>query len=137
MSRDGYTNLKANEMGLYSGPRLETKLLARSEGRANSPSSKKTQRSWSTMRKSRKPWSGKSSRNGVKSLQADVQCAACDFDALAVLDAAHVFPKQKCGTDDPRNGLVFCASHHRAFDAGLLPSTRIPFASSARLRPNF
>jgi len=47
------------------------------------------------------------------------QCAACDLAVLAVLDAAHLFPKQKGGTDDPRNGLVFCATHHRAFDAGL------------------
>jgi len=47
------------------------------------------------------------------------QCAVCDFEVLAVLDAAHLFPKNKGGTDDPRNGLVFCAAHHRAFDAGL------------------
>lgn len=47
------------------------------------------------------------------------RCAVCDFEVLAVLDAAHLFPKNKDGTDDPRNGLVFCAAHHRAFDAGL------------------
>lgn len=33
--------------------------------------------------------------------------------------SAHLFPKNKGGTDDPRNGLVFCAAHHRAFDTGL------------------
>lgn len=47
------------------------------------------------------------------------RCAACNFEVLAVLDAAHLFPKSNGGTDDPRNGIVFCAAHHRAFDAGL------------------
>lgn len=47
------------------------------------------------------------------------QCAVCDVSVLAVLDAAHLFPKNKGGTDDPRNGLVLCATHHRAFDANL------------------
>lgn len=35
------------------------------------------------------------------------RCAVCDFDELAVLDAAHLFPKNQRGTDDPRNGGVF------------------------------
>jgi hypothetical protein len=36
-----------------------------------------------------------------------------------MLDAAHICPKLAKGSDDPRNGLVLCANHHRAFDAGL------------------
>jgi putative restriction endonuclease len=28
-------------------------------------------------------------------------------------------PKRERGSDDPRKGLVLCASHHRALDAGL------------------
>ena len=46
-------------------------------------------------------------------------CAVCGIEVLAVLDAAHLCPKEENGCDDPRNGLVFCAVHHRAFDAGL------------------
>jgi hypothetical protein len=36
-----------------------------------------------------------------------------------LLDAAHIGPKKEQGSDDPRNGLVLCPNHHRAFDAGL------------------
>jgi hypothetical protein len=46
-------------------------------------------------------------------------CAVCDLDVVAVLDAAHLRPKREHGVDDARNGLVLCAVHHRAFDAGL------------------
>jgi hypothetical protein len=38
---------------------------------------------------------------------------------LELLDAGHLRPKSEDGTDDPRNGLIFCPTHHRAFDAGL------------------
>ncbi len=47
------------------------------------------------------------------------RCAVCGISSLEVLDAAHLRPKNKNGSDDPRNGLVLCATHHRAFDAGL------------------
>jgi HNH endonuclease len=47
------------------------------------------------------------------------KCAVCEVTLVELLDAAHVCPKKEDGTDDPRNGLVFCALHHRAFDAGL------------------
>ena len=47
------------------------------------------------------------------------QCAVCGMSIPDVLDAAHIRPKNKRGSDDPRNGLVLCATHHRAFDAGL------------------
>jgi putative restriction endonuclease len=44
-----------------------------------------------------------------------------------LLDAAHLRPYRDRGSNDPRNGLVFCATHHRAFDKrlfGIRPSTR-------------
>ena len=46
-------------------------------------------------------------------------CAVCQINVVGVLDAAHLHPKSIRGSDDPRNGLVLCASHHRAFDLGL------------------
>jgi hypothetical protein len=59
-------------------------------------------------------------------------CAVCDVRVPELLDAAHIISHQEGGTDDPRNGLVLCANHHRAFDRGLFaiePSTlelRVP-----------
>lgn len=47
------------------------------------------------------------------------RCAVCGIDVPEMLEAAHLRPRGERGTDDPRNGLVFCASHHRAFDSGL------------------
>jgi putative restriction endonuclease len=47
------------------------------------------------------------------------QCAVCNINVPEVLDAAHLRSKEKQGSDDPRNGLLLCAVHHRAFDAGL------------------
>lgn len=47
------------------------------------------------------------------------QCAVCDIEITALLDAAHLVPKKENGTDDPRNGIVLCVLHHRALDAGL------------------
>ncbi|MGH9919374.1 MAG: HNH endonuclease, partial [Nitrososphaerales archaeon] len=46
-------------------------------------------------------------------------CAVCDLSVPEVLDAAHIVPDRKGGTMHPRNGLVLCATHHRAYDAGL------------------
>ncbi len=34
--------------------------------------------------------------------------------------AAHIVPRSKLGADDARNGLALCATHHWAFDAGLI-----------------
>jgi putative restriction endonuclease len=70
------------------------------------------------------------------------RCAVCGLDALELLDAAHLRPKHEHGTDDPRNGLVFCPTHHRAFDAGFFAiepeTTRIiargDFDAANRLR---
>jgi hypothetical protein len=47
------------------------------------------------------------------------KCAVCEIDIVDLLDAAHVCSKKEDGSDDPRNGLVLCSLHHRAFDAGL------------------
>ena len=46
-------------------------------------------------------------------------CAVCGMDVPELLDAAHIRPRGKRGSDDPCNGLVLCALHHRALDAGL------------------
>ena len=68
-----------------------------------------------------------SKRNGLR-------CAVCGISAPRLLDAAHLRPKREHGSDDPRNGLVLCASHHRALDAGLFAiepsSLRIRFTTS-------
>jgi hypothetical protein len=47
------------------------------------------------------------------------RCVVCRLDVLELLDAAHLRPKHKHGSDDPRNGLVLCPTHHRSFDLGL------------------
>lgn len=46
-------------------------------------------------------------------------CAVCGIGCKDVLDAVHLRPKSKNGSDDSRNGLVLCAIHHRALDAYL------------------
>ena len=53
----------------------------------------------------------------------DFTCAVCEMKfclgPLFEATAAHVVPKRKRGTDDPRNGLALCRTHHWAFDAGI------------------
>jgi len=53
----------------------------------------------------------------------DFTCAACEMKFrlgnLIEATAAHIVPKRKSGTDDPRNGLALCRTHHWAFDVGL------------------
>ena len=50
-------------------------------------------------------------------------CAICELrfrlGDLVEATAAHIVPKHKSGTDDPRNGLALCRTHHWAFDAGV------------------
>jgi len=50
------------------------------------------------------------------------QCAVCPIDQRRLLDAAHLIGKGDKGTDDWRNGLPLCATHHRAIgdQVGLL-----------------
>ncbi len=53
----------------------------------------------------------------------DFTCAVCEMKfrlgELVEATAAHIVPKRKNGTDDPRNGLALCRTHHWAFDSGL------------------
>ena len=35
------------------------------------------------------------------------------------MEAAHIYPVEKNGTDDLRNGIALCKLHHWAFDGGL------------------
>jgi hypothetical protein len=61
------------------------------------------------------------------------QCAVCGVTAKELLDAAHIRGKQDRGSDDPRNGLVLCATHHRAFDRGLFVIE--PCTGQIRVKP--
>jgi putative restriction endonuclease len=45
-------------------------------------------------------------------------CAVCSINVIELLDAPHLYPKNRNGSDDPRNGLVLCTLHHRALDRG-------------------
>lgn len=47
-------------------------------------------------------------------------CAACGIAVKGLTDAAHIVPDAANGSNDPRNGLPLCPTHHRAFDKGLL-----------------
>jgi putative restriction endonuclease len=38
---------------------------------------------------------------------------------MGLLDAAHLRGYGERGSNDPRNGLILCATHHRAFDKRL------------------
>lgn len=52
----------------------------------------------------------------------DFTCAVCGlkfhWGKLIEATAAHIVPKHKNGTDDPRNGVSLCRTHHWAFDMG-------------------
>jgi hypothetical protein len=45
-----------------------------------------------------------------------VACAVCGIAVPELLDAAHIREKRDSGSDDPRNGVLLCTTHHRAFD---------------------
>ena len=47
-------------------------------------------------------------------------CAFCQISVPILLDAAHIIPDEKNGPNDPRNALILCATHHRAFDEGIV-----------------
>ena len=53
----------------------------------------------------------------------EYHCSICGMKfhlgELIEAQAAHIVPKNKSGTDDPRNGLSLCRTHHWAFDNGL------------------
>lgn len=52
--------------------------------------------------------------------RAGAVCGACALSVPDLIDAAHVIPDAAGGSNDPRNGLPLCATHHRAFDANLI-----------------
>lgn len=45
-----------------------------------------------------------------------MECALCSMTVPQILEAAHIRAVKDNGSDDPRNGLVLCRNHHRAFD---------------------
>lgn len=47
------------------------------------------------------------------------KCAVCHIKVTDVLAAAHIRDKRHDGSDDPRNGIVLCQTHHTAFDKDL------------------
>jgi len=54
----------------------------------------------------------------------DYSCAVCEKKRFTRLnhpevESSHIFPKEKNGSDDLRNGIVLCRLHHWAFDEGL------------------
>jgi hypothetical protein len=53
----------------------------------------------------------------------EYHCSICGMKFhlgdLVEAEAAHIIPKNKKGTDDPRNGVSLCKTHHWAFDEGL------------------
>jgi putative restriction endonuclease len=54
------------------------------------------------------------------------QCAVCGISHPQLLKAAHIRGKADHGSDDWRNGIVLCATHHDAYDSflfGIEPST--------------
>lgn len=57
----------------------------------------------------------------------DYTCAVCSmkfrWHGFAEATAAHIIPKHKNGTDDPRNGMSLCRTHHWAFDQGVFSLT--------------
>jgi len=58
----------------------------------------------------------------------DEQCAICGSarespDGNPEVEAAHIYPKRKGGSDDVRNGIALCKLHHWAFDSGWLSLT--------------
>jgi putative restriction endonuclease len=56
------------------------------------------------------------------------KCAVCDIRHPQLLKAAHICGKSAKGTDDWRNGIPLCATHHDAFDTylfGIDPMTNL------------
>lgn len=58
----------------------------------------------------------------------DEQCAICGSarespDGNPEVEAAHIYPKRKDGSDDVRNGIALCKLHHWAFDSAWLSLT--------------
>jgi putative restriction endonuclease len=56
------------------------------------------------------------------------KCAVCEIAHPSLIKAAHICGKAQNGSDDWRNGLPLCSTHHDAFDAHLFaihPNTHV------------
>jgi putative restriction endonuclease len=62
------------------------------------------------------------------------KCSVCEIRHPQVLKAAHICGKSDKGSDDWRNGLPLCATHHDAFDVHLFSIE--PTTMEIRCRPN-
>jgi putative restriction endonuclease len=51
--------------------------------------------------------------------QSGAKCAVCTITHRNLLKAAHIRGKREKGSDDWRNGLPLCSTHHDAYDAQL------------------
>ena len=51
--------------------------------------------------------------------QYGAKCCVCSIAISELLAAAHICGKEHNGSDDWRNGIPLCHTHHAAFDAGL------------------
>ncbi len=61
----------------------------------------------------------------VVSGQYNYHCAVCGFRlqvprGVYEAEAAHIIPKSKHGSDDPRNGICLCSTCHWVFDEGII-----------------
>ncbi len=61
----------------------------------------------------------------IVTTQYEYCCAVCGFRletprSVYEAEAAHIIPKRKKGSDDPRNGISLCGTHHWAFDEGVI-----------------
>ena len=68
--------------------------------------------------------------------QYNYACAVCNFrlstpDNIYEIQAAHIIPRSKRGTDDPRNGIGLCGIHHWMFDKGVI--SVLPFDLTIRV----
>jgi putative restriction endonuclease len=54
------------------------------------------------------------------------KCAVCDIRHPQLLIAAHICGKAEKGSDDWRNGIPLCATHHEAFDSHFFVLSRKP-----------
>jgi hypothetical protein len=61
------------------------------------------------------------------------KCAVCDISHSTLIEAAHIRGKGNRGSDDWRNGLPLCSTHHAAFD-GLLFGVE-PESHAIRCKP--
>ena len=49
-----------------------------------------------------------------------LKCAVCSIEVPELLHASHICEKNESGSDDWRNGILFCHNHHAAFDKNFL-----------------